>query len=296
MNLWQDPRLLKNWWRVLLGIFCFTYCFYILLAGMPRSIEDIPELTKYINITAGISMCAGKWIFVHLKHAELMPLIQTFNQENLRLRQRAIKDKGIHSIRNANYVLEMSLFLLSIVANTTFVVSIYIDSLTHHETVIEAVSPVYIPLASGNYPVIFVSQFFVCLFVSAAMNSSNILIGNLYLQISHHLEVLRYDLISLDQQETGVTEKGMIAAFIRLATDYQNIVRLHKQCNLCMRSIFITDVIASLIAVVFSCVEIGIVVNYDVMACFRPMFYCLFIYGLLFYWTWMGTRIADKVV
>lgn len=257
---------------------------------------DIPNLGKYINITAGISMSFGKWIFVHWKRDELSLLIETMNKQSLALRLRGFKDQNIQTLRNTYFVQEMSIFMMIVFGNLAFVLGIYgqLLSVRPLELIIPFTSPVNIPGFSDNYAVNYTIQFLVVMFISSGQTCVTVMIGNIYSQIQLHLDVLHYDCLSLDKAES-LTPEEYAERFRDLSRKYQSVVEMHNKCNSCMRELLLNDVSASMIAVIFSCVEFGIVVNEDLKACFRPALYFLFLYSLFFYWCWLGSRLAEKV-
>lgn len=274
----------------------YLYCYYVLIAGFPLSMADIPEFGKYVNIMAGITMSTGKWIFIYWKRHELAQLVDLMNERSQRLRQRGTHDPHIKRLRNTYFVHEMFVFLLTVSGSVVFVVCIYAQLLFVQPLalIIPATLPFHVPYLGDNFAVAFAIQVSVCVVISQVLNCSTTMIGNVYSQILLHLDVLKYDCELLDRNDS-LTAADLIAGFRDLSRGYQSVVELHEKCNHCMRALFLNDVLASMIAVIFSCVEIGIVVNQDLGACFRPVFYFIFLYTLFFYWSWLGSRLAEKV-
>lgn len=290
------PFKWQSLWRVAIGPIFYFYCYFLLFTGLPAELTDIPELGKSINIIAGVTMSVGKTVFVYWKTAELEQLIEMMNQHSQRLKIRGKTDREIRTLRNTFFVNEMLIFIISIFFIPIFTVTIYTQVLLvePRELVIPANSPKEIPVVSDYFFISYIFQQIVCCFAMTTMNSSNILIGNLYNQIVLHLEVLHHDCELLNTNDS-ITVDELTEGFRNLARTYQSVRGMNHKCNDVMRGLFVNDMLASMTAVIFSCVEIAIVVNEDVVACFRPGIYCGFIFALLFYWCWLGNRLAAKV-
>lgn len=239
-------------------------------------------------------MSGVKWLFMHARQVDLSHLIDELNFKSKELRVRGEQDPEIRKLRNSYYVHEMLVFLCSVGFNVFFVFEMFIQLLFERPRQL-IIPATVVPGMVDHYYVSFIVQFSVSLYVSAVMTSANVMIGNIYNQIIMHLDILHYDCQLLDSDDF-VTPTQLAKRILRLLDNYQSVAALIGRCNNCMRPLFLNDVIAMMTAIIFSCVELGVVINDDVKACARPILYFIFVNLMFLYWCWLGDRLAEKVI
>lgn len=276
---------------------CYLIGISIVISGRPREF-DVPEVGKFIDIFAGVEMSFAKLAVLYYKRTEITELIMMLNNASLDLKTRAANEQGIKDLRDSYYFLEMALLIFTNFFAMVFQSIIFIQVL--FETPIILVVPVSLnnqDLLTGPstiYWAFYLAECYLCPFIAIVMTLCDVMIGNLYNQIILHLQVLSHDLQSLDQDD-GVSEFVLELKFKEFATTYQSLHILTAKCEKCMRPFFINNVLATVLATTFSCVEVGIMINVDPIQCIKPIMYFLFITIPFFYWCWLGNRLSEEV-
>lgn len=268
------------------------------LSGYPRE-RDIPEWGKFIDILAGIEVSLAKWLFLYWKRDDLTAIIQLMNQKSEELKKRGKTDRRIKRTCNNFYVSEMAVLLFTNVFGMTFLILIFLQVLFARP--LQLVVPVSVDMKeiligpSSIYWTAYAIECFLCPFVALVMTLCDVMIGNIYNQLILHMEVLAYDLRALDNDERASPEL-IVGKFCNFSQAYHSLRELNKRFEECMRPFFINNILATVLATTFSCVEVGIMINVDPKQCFKPMLYFLFISIPFFYWCWLGSRLMDKVM
>lgn len=295
MNLWLVPVEAKNWWRILIGVLVYSLSFLVLISGVPLEL-NLPELGKFINIFAGVEMSFGKWLFVYARRQQLSELILDINDKSKELRKRSQNDANLKQLRNQFYVQEMLVFLLTTFFGIIFASGMFIQVLCFRpvEFVVPMRAPFNIESGSVGFWCCFWPTLGTTIFVTLFITAGAMMIGNLYNQLTLHLVVLDYDLKCLDKDET-VTTDDMLEHFRIFIREFQEIQRLTNKCKACMRPFLMNNLIATMVAVTFCCVELGIMINEDKSQCLKPALYFMFLNIPFFYWCWLGNRLSEKV-
>lgn len=279
-----------------MSFICFAIGLAITLSGYPREF-DIPEWGKFIDILAGVLLSLAKCIFLYYRRHELIDLIQLMDRKSQDLKRRGQGDPEIKKMRDTFYVQEMVVFLFTTVFGFIFLVLIFMQVLFTKP--LQLVVPMawkneIVTGPSAVYWTVYLAECFLCPFVAVVITTCDVMIGNLYNQFILHLEVLHYDMLVLDGM-SYVTPNLMAKKYAEFSQTYQSLLDLNKHCEKCMRPFFINNVLATVLATTFSCVEVGIMINVDPKECLKPFMYFLFITFPFFYWCWLGNRINEKV-
>lgn len=295
MKLWINPINWSNFWQIFLGLFVYTLSIVMMVSGFPVDLY-IPDLGKFLNIFAGVQMSCSRWIFIYWNGDVLTNLLRTMKEKDQELLKLAKTDNYIKKLRSSCFVQEMLVFLVASVFGVVFVFQMYITILFIEPLVL--VVPIRAPFdiqpPSGGFWLIYGLQIPMCIFVALLMLAADMMIGNIYNQLILHLEVLRYRMEVLNQNDT--LQPGELGKrFSEFAREYQKLVEINNRCETLLRPFFINNIVATMIAVVFACVEIGIMVNEAPVQCFKPIMYFIFINTPFFYWCWLGTRINERV-
>lgn len=295
MNLWLVSVQLKNWWRISIGLLAYTYSFVCLFSGFPL-IQNIPDLGKFLNILAGVSMSFGKWLFLYGKRNQFVAIMHQLNAKDDQLRKRANMDERVRKLRGDFYVQEMFVFILTTVFSCIFLAAMYGQVLLCNplQLVVPTKAPFDMEPGSEGYWVIYSMQFAVSIFVTLFIAAADMMIGNLYNQLTLHLEVIHYDLELLDA-DSSVTSEEMYMKFCQFTREFQTIQVLVNDFQRCMRPFLINNIVATMVGSTFCCVELGIMVNVDITECVKPAFYFVFLNIPFFYWSWLGNRLREKV-
>lgn len=278
-----------------MGLFAYSFSFSSLLSGFPLDLY-IPDLGKFINIGAGVSMSCGKLLFLYAKHNQFTALMHQLNAKDEELRKRAHRDARVKKLRGDFFVQEMSVFLLTTIFSSFFVCAMYVQQLFSDplKLVVPCKAPFSIVAGSVGFWVVYLLQFLVSFFVAMIISAADIMVGNLYNQLILHLEVLHYDLEELNSDES-VTATVFSERIRQFTREYQSIRRVTNACQQCMRPFLINNIVHTLVGVMFCCVEVGIMVNVDITQCLKPVLYFLFLNIPFFYWSWLGNRLREKV-
>lgn len=290
--MWRTTKHGKKYWTSYFGIFSNFYIYYFAATGYPSSMDDISELGRYVAMVAGLEICAAKVVFLFCKDSKLKFVLQTMNEKSQELMLRAVDDDYLLKLRNTYYVKELGLFVVSFAANSCCLLVIYTQAFSSSPPVL--LLPVKGPIIQNQMYVEFFIQLVVCVYHFVIMIGLNFIIGNLYNQLILHLEVLHYDCKLLEVEDFG-SDKEFFDKLIELSKKYQSIVHLNKMCGDCFRPLFLHDTLTSMVSAAFCCVEIGIVINRDVLSCLKPLLCFVIVQFMFFYWCWMGDRLSQEV-
>lgn len=293
--MWRIPIRRGDWWRVSFGLLVYAFSFADLISGFPLDF-DIPNVGKFFDIGAGVEISFSKWLFLYLNRDQITDLINLVNERSLSLKTRADTDPEIKKMRNFFYTMEMAVFIFSFVFCVIFICVMFLQVMTLDplELVVPTRMPFSLEPGSRNFWICHFAQFVVSMFVAICMITTDMMIGNLYNQVLLHLEVLHYDLRRLDEDES-VSTRQLFNKFCEFSAEFQSLQRLNNVCEKCMHWFFINNVLATMVAVTFSCVEVGIMINVDITQCIKPFMYFLFLNIAFFYWCWLGNRLKDRV-
>lgn len=259
---------------------------------------DIPEWGKFIDILAGVQVSFVKMLFLYYQRNDLSELIQLMNVKSQELRRRGKSDREIKRLRDSFYLQEMVVLLFTTIFGSIFLFLIFMQVLFVKP--LQLVIPMSVDLneivtgPSTTYWILYGIQCFLCPYVALVMTLCDVMIGNVYNQLILHLEVLDYDLRQFDKDDSA-TSLTIVKKFCEFTEAYESLRQLNKRCEACMRPFFINNVLATVMATTFSCVEVGIMINVDPEACLKPFMYFLFITFPFFYWCWLGNRVTEKV-
>lgn len=259
-------------------------------------ILDIPAIGKFLDIFAGVETSFVKWLFLFYNRHSLQDLIQILNGRSQALQKRGKTDPEIQRMRNQAYFLEMTVSVFAFLFCLFFVIVIYLEGLFYDP--IDLVVPAFYFLDLNYHTKLFWAIYIIEIaltFCSASVITlTDLMIGNLYNQIILNLEVLNYDLKVLDEK-VSVSSAELMEKFRVIAMEFQSLRQLNTLCEECMRPLFINNITATMVGVVFSCVEVGIMVNLDKVRCIKPFVLFVFLNTIIFYWCWLGNRLKEKV-
>lgn len=294
MSLWRIPIVKRDWFRITLCCSVYILSFFFLISGA-STISTIPDLGQFCDIFAGVEMSFAKWLFMYLNWKQLAELIQLMNDKDVELHSRAISDNWIKSIRANYYFHEMFLFILSMLFSFIFISVMYLQVLLIDpvELVVPSQMPFDISFGTVGFWYVHFSQALVSFFVAFFNTSADILFGNIYSQLILHLEVLNYD-FKLLNENTAITSTEMLQTCKRLISSYQSLRQLSRKCEKCLEWFFINNIVSTMVAMTFSCVELGIMIGNDLSQCVKPFLFFVFINIPFFYWCWLGHRLQES--
>lgn len=282
---------------VSLHILLFCISFAYIFSGYPREL-DIPEWGKFIDILAGVQLSCFKLFFLYWKRKELEALFESLNKKSLDLRERGRKAPEIKILRDSFYFQEMVIHIFTISFSFLFQFLIFIQVLLQKPYVLVVPMSVnqkeIVVGPSTTYWIIYATECVLCPYVACVISFVDVMIGNCYNQLILHLEVLHRDMRVLDEDDQ-VTPAQLTLSLCDFAKRYQELRQLARGFQKCMRPFFLDNLVGIVFALVFSCVEMGIMMNVDVKECFKPGLYFLFINFPFFYWCWLGDRLSQRV-
>lgn len=277
-----------------MGFLGFLIIFALALSGYQRD-WDIPEWGQFIDVLAGIEVGFVKLCFIYWKRHELTAIIQMMNGYSMELRTRGNQEREIKRLRDYFYMQEMVVFLFTSFFGVFVLIVLHLQAvfISDPKGLVVPVDAILTGSRKG-YWTVYACQCVLCPFVGLVMTSCDAMIGNIYNQLILHLEVLHHDITALDEAN-DVTSELMEEKFCEFIRTYQSLRQLNKRFDHCMEPYFINNVLATVFATTFTCVEMGIMVNVDLMKCVKPFMYFLFTIFPFFYWCWLGNRVNEKV-
>lgn len=295
MNFWCYPKTV-GWFRFQGCVSCLMYVLLNLLS-MPLDWTKNPsQFCKSLDTALGMQICGAYLLFMHFNGDQIMAIFGDLNSLNQLLMARGAQDEHIKRIRNYYFHTEMitaSNSILLLVISTTLVF-VQIACFEPHQLLNDFSLVMIIQPHSTYFWIFFVLQIVITLSMSIFLPLSMIMIGNVYNQLILNLEVLDYDIQSLDLNETLSLDEAL-AQFRIFTLTYLSIVDLLTRSKMIMRKLFLVNTTINIISIVLACTEFAIDFEEGILTYIRPLFYFLFLSFMLFYWCELGHRMASKV-